>query len=73
MSPAKTADRKAAYHAEMRAQAAEKTVGRLVARVAELEAAIAEHRRGVLELGTWDDEALWRVLPRNMKTRRSAA
>lgn len=70
MSPAKTADRKLAYHAEMRAQQAEKTVGRLADRVAELEAAIAAHRTGVLERQQWADEPLWSVLPRRMKAGR---
>jgi hypothetical protein len=62
--------RKLAYQAEARAQKAERTVGQLASRVAELERAIADHRSGVLELGTWDDEALWRVLPREMKAGR---
>lgn len=62
--------RKLAYRAEIRAQEAERRVGKLADRVAALEAAIAAHRRGVLEEASWDDEALWRVLPRRMKAGR---
>lgn len=65
-------ERKLAFHAEMRAQKAEKAVGKLVSRVAELEAAIADHRTGVLERQEWSDEPLWRVLPRHMKAGRTA-
>ena len=56
--------KKLAYHAEMRAQFAER-------RVAELEAAIAAHRKGV-EDGDWRaEETLWRVLPRTVRLERA--
>lgn len=60
--------RKLAYNAEMRAQRAEKTVGQLASRVAELEAAIVAHRDG----DGWSDRDLWDVLPRHLKTRKAA-
>jgi hypothetical protein len=58
-----------AYEAEMRAQHAEKTVGRLSSRVAELERAIAAHRDG----DGWSDRDLWAVLPRRLRGRRTSA
>lgn len=60
--------KKLAYQAEMRAQHAEATVGRLASRVAELEAAIVAHRDG----DGWGDRDLWAVLPRHLKTRKAA-
>lgn len=60
-----TSDRKLAYNAELRAQRAERSVGELVARVAELERAIAAHRDGT----GWGDEDLWSVLPRHLRRR----
>jgi hypothetical protein len=60
-----TSDRKLAYHAEIRALKAEKSIGRLASRVNELERAIAAHR----DSDGWSDEDLWAILPRHLKRR----